>query len=167
MILKTYQASWRQQKNSLKTGKIELVLFTSKKQLYSELKIKLNGKKLYETGSAKFWEIPADKNLNWKQQVNHMATKLKKTNAMLSKLRYFLESKTRKSVYYASFESHLCYTFLFWAQNSNLVKRRHLLQEKSLRLCFFRVEILIQVLYWETSKLLSPLIKLLLKTTSY
>ena len=128
MILKTYQASWRQQKHSLKTGKIELVLFISKKQLDSELKIKLNGKKLYKTGSAKFWGIPADKNLTWKQQVNHMATKLNKTNAMLSKLRYFLESKTRKSVYYTSFESHLCYTFLFWAL--------HLLQEKSLRLCF-------------------------------
>ena len=114
------------------------MLFTSKKQLDSELKIKLNGKKLDETGSAKFWGIPADKNLTWKQQVNHMATKLNKTNAMLSKLRYFLESKTRKSVYYASFESHLCYTFLFWAQNSNLVKRVTPITRKIPKIVFFQ-----------------------------
>ena len=43
-----------------------------------------------------------------------------------------------RSVYYAIFESHLCYASLVWAQNSNLIKRLHLLQKKSLRIMFFQ-----------------------------
>ena len=79
----------------LNVGKTELMLFTSsKKQLDCDLKIKLNGKRLYE---------------RWKQHINHVALKLNKANAMLSKLRHVLDIKTLRSVYYAIFESHLCY----------------------------------------------------------
>ena len=67
-----------------------------------------------------------------------MALKLNKANAMLSKLRHTLDSKTLRSVYYAIFESHLCYASLVWAQNTNSVKRLHLLQKKSLRIMFFQ-----------------------------
>ena len=67
-----------------------------------------------------------------------MAVKLNKANAMLSKLRYVLDIKTLRSVYYAIFESHLCYASLVWAQNTNSVKRLQLLQKKSLRIMFFR-----------------------------
>ena len=57
---------------------------------------------------------------------------------MLSKLRHVLDIKTLRSVYYAIFEPHLCYASLVWAQNTNSVKRLHLLQKKSLRLMFFQ-----------------------------
>ena len=117
-------------KISLNVGKTELVLFTSsKKQLDCDLKIKLNGKRLYETDSVKYL---GDKKLTWKQQINHVALKLNKANAMLSKLRHVLDIKTLRSVYYAIFESHLCYASLVWAQNTNSVKRLYLLQKKSL-----------------------------------
>ena len=43
-----------------------------------------------------------------------------------------------RSVYYAIFESHLCYASLVWAQNTNSVKRLHLLQKKSLRITLFQ-----------------------------
>ena len=82
----------RSSKIFLNVDKTELVIFTSlKRRLDSDLKIKLNGIfKLYETGSFKYLRMQIDKNLTWKQQVNHMAIKLHKTNAMLSKLRYIL-----------------------------------------------------------------------------
>ena len=67
-----------------------------------------------------------------------MALKLNKANAMLSKLRHVLNIKTLRSVYYAIFGSHLYYASLVWAQNTNLVKRLYLLQEKSLRTMFFQ-----------------------------
>ena len=123
----------------LNVGKTELVLFTSsKKQLDCDLKIKLNGKRLYEVGSVKYLRIQIDKRLTWKQHVNHLALKLNKANAMLSKLRHVLDIKNLRSVYYAIFESHLCYASLVWAQNNNSVERLHLLQKKSLRLIFFQ-----------------------------
>ena len=42
-----------------------------------------------------------------------------------------------KSVYYAMFESKICYTSLVWAQNTNSVARIHLLQKKFPRIMFF------------------------------
>ena len=73
-------------------------LTSSKKQLQCDLKIKLNGKGLYETVSAKYLGIQIDKRLTWKQQINHVALKLNKANAMWSKLRYVLDIKTLRSV---------------------------------------------------------------------
>ena len=104
--------------------------------LIFDLKIKLNGKRLSETDSFKYLRIQIDERLTWKQQVNYVALKLNKANAMLSKLRHVLDIKTLRSVYYAIFESHLCYASLVWAQNTNSVKRLHLLQKKSLRMFF-------------------------------
>ena len=47
--------------------KTELVLFTSSKQeLDYDLKIKVNGKRLYGTDSVKYLGIPVDKRLTWK-----------------------------------------------------------------------------------------------------
>ena len=37
--------------------------------------------------------IQIDKSLKWKQQINHVAVKLNKANAMLSKLRHSLDKK--------------------------------------------------------------------------
>ena len=123
----------------LNVGKTELVLFTSsKKQLDCDLKFKLNGRRLYETDSVKHLGIQIDKRLTWKQHINHVALKLNKANAMLSKLSHVLDIKTLRSVYYAIFESHLCYASLVSAQNNNSVKRLHLLHKKSLRLMFFQ-----------------------------
>ena len=67
-----------------------------------------------------------------------MACKLNKANIVLSKLRHVLGMKTLMSVYYAIFESHLCYTSLVWAQNTNSIKRLQLLQKKSQRIMYFQ-----------------------------
>ena len=71
------------------------MLFTSsKEQIDCDFKIKLNGKRLYETDSVKHLAIQIDKKLTWKQQINHVALKLNKANAMLPKLRHILDKKT-------------------------------------------------------------------------
>ena len=114
------------------------MLFTSsKKQRDCDLKIILNRNRLYGTDSVKYFEIQIDKKLKWKQQINHLALKLSKTNAMLSKLRNVLDIKTLKSVYYAIFKSHLCYASLVWVQSITLFKILHLLRKRSFRIMFF------------------------------
>ena len=75
-------------KVSLNVGKTELVLFTSsKKQLDCDLKIKLNGKRLCKTDSVSYLGIQIDKTLTWKQQINHVALRLNKTNAIIVKIK--------------------------------------------------------------------------------
>ena len=124
-------------KTSTNVGKT--VLFTSfKKQLGCDLKITLNGKRLYETDSVKYLGILIDKKLTWEQQINHVGIKLNKANAMLSKLRHVLDITNLRSVYYATFESYLFYVSIVWEQNTSSFKTLHLLQNKSLRMIFFQ-----------------------------
>ena len=82
--LKNLVNQFKANKIHLNVDKAELALFTSpKKQLDNDLKIKLNGKRLYEADSTKYLGIQIGKRLAWKQQVNDVAIKLNKANAML------------------------------------------------------------------------------------
>ena len=61
------------------------MLFTSpKKQLGSDLNIKLNRKRLYQTDSVKYLGIQITESWTGKQQINHLAIKLNRANAVLS-----------------------------------------------------------------------------------
>ena len=58
MTFKTYQIGWDEIKTSFKFGKTKLVLFTyPKKQLGSELEIKLNGEKTMKMIYLNIWEF--------------------------------------------------------------------------------------------------------------
>ena len=77
-------------------------------------------KRLFETNSVKYLGIKIDKRSVWKQQINHVALKLKKANVILSKLRDVLDI-TLMSVSYVKRESYIWYTSLVWVQNSDSV----------------------------------------------
>ena len=77
--------------------------------------MKLNGKRLDEVNSVIYLRSQIDKRLTWKQQINHVALKLNKANAMLSKLRHASDIKTLRLVYYAILESYLYYASPVWA----------------------------------------------------
>ena len=109
-----------------------------KKQLDFGLKLKLNGKRLYPTNSVKYLGVKIDEHLTWKPQIDGISTKLNKANAILSKVRYFVDQKTLKAIYHAIFESHLYSSSLVWAHNFNSTKRLFILQKKALKLMFFR-----------------------------
>ena len=73
------------------------------------MKIKLNGKRLYSSDSVRYLGVKIDSKLNWKNHVNAIATKLHRANAMLYKVRYFVNANVLKSIYYALLESHINY----------------------------------------------------------
>ena len=54
-----------------------MLLSLPRKQLDSGLKIKINGKRLYETVSVKNLETQIDKRLTWKQAIIYVILKLK------------------------------------------------------------------------------------------
>ena len=122
----------------LNISKTELVLFKPlRKKLDSDLKLVLNGKKLYPSSSVKYLGIRIDSNLNWKDHSNLIAIKLNKANSILSKLRYYVNSQTLKSIYYSLFESYFNYAMIVWAQNINSSNRLFLLQKKAIRIINF------------------------------
>ena len=99
--------------------------------LSDEIKIKLTGKRLYPSNSVKYLGVRIDKFLHWHDQVNNIAVKLNKANALLFKITNFVKMKTLRNIYFAIFDSHLTYPCIVWAQNINTVNRVIVLQKKA------------------------------------
>ena len=129
-------------KISLNVGKTELVIFKSlRKVLLDEIKIKLSGKRLYPSNSVKYLGIKIDRFLHWHDQVNSIAVKLNRANALLLKIRNYVNTKTLRNIYFAIFDSHLSYSCIVWALNINKVRRLIILQKKALRIMNFKAQL--------------------------
>ena len=90
-----YLSNWlNANKICLNFSKTEVVFFKSeRKQTEATLKLMFNGKRLYTTNLVKHLGIKIDENLNWHEQINNVAVKLNRANAMLSKARHFVHKK--------------------------------------------------------------------------
>ena len=122
-------------KLSLNVEKTELVIFKSpRKVLVDEIKIKLTGKRLYPSNSIKYLGIKIDRFLHWHVQVNSIAVKPNRANALLLKIRNYVNMKTLRNIYFAIFDSYLRYLCIVWAQNVNTVRRLIILQKRALRI---------------------------------
>ena len=92
-------------KISLNVSKTELILFKSKmKKLDFDFKLKLNGKRLYLTESVKYLGNKIDENLTRNDHINDIAIKPNRANAMVFKVREFINIKILKLIYYAIFD---------------------------------------------------------------
>ena len=118
-------------KISLNVEKTELVIFKSpRKELLNGIKIKLSGKRLYPSDSVKYLVTKIDRFLHWHDQVNSIAVKLNRANELLLKNRNNANTETLRNIYFATFDSHLSYSCIVWAQNINTVRRLIVLQKK-------------------------------------
>ena len=137
--MKHYNNPLSANKISVNVEKTELVIFKSpRKLLLDEMKIKLNGKKSYSSNSVKYLGIKIDRFLHWRDQVNSIAVKRNRVNALLLKIRNHVNTKTLRNIYFAIFDSHLSYSCIVWAQNINTVRRLIVLQKKALRIMNFK-----------------------------
>ena len=119
-------------KISLNVEKTELVIFKSpRKVLLDEIKIKLNGKRLYASNSVKYLSVKSNRFLHWHDQVNRIAVKLNRVDALLLKIRNYMNTKTLRNIYFAIFNSHLSYSYIVWAQNINTGRRLIVTQKKA------------------------------------
>ena len=83
----------------LNVEKIEPVYFKSpRKVLLDETKIKLSGKRLYPSNSVKYLGIKIDRFLYWHDQVNSIAVTLNGANALLLKIRNYVNTKTLRNI---------------------------------------------------------------------
>ena len=64
-------------KISLNVSKTELIIFESRmKKVDFDLKLKLNGKRIYPTKSVKYLGIKINESLTWNEHINDIAIKL-------------------------------------------------------------------------------------------
>ena len=92
----------------LNVSKTDLIIFKSRmKKVDLDLKLKLSGKRIYPTKSVKYLGIKIDESLTWSEHINDIAIKLKQANAMLYKVKEFVNTMVVKLIYYAIFDLHL------------------------------------------------------------
>ena len=101
------------------------------KKIDFDLKLKLKGKRIFPTKSVKYLGIKIDENLIWIDHINDTAIKLNRDNAMLFKVREFVNIKILKPIYYGTFDCHLNYANTAWHQNINLLNQLIILQKSS------------------------------------
>ena len=76
-----------------------MVLFRLKrKSIDFNLKIKLNGKQLYETSSVKYLGIKIVNKRNWKVHIDNIAFKLIRASAMLYEVRDYANTGILKAI---------------------------------------------------------------------
>ena len=82
------------------------------KKFEDDLKIKLCGKTLCLTESAKYLGVKIDANLSWQYHVDDLSIKLNRANAILFKMRKYASLKMLRPIYFAIFDSYLSYCCL-------------------------------------------------------
>ena len=96
----------------------------------TDLRLKLCRKRLYKTKYLRYLGIKIDENLNWKIHIHDLASKLNRANAILAKLRHFVNSEILRSTYFAIFHSHLNYVCIPWRLTRFPHRKVSILQKK-------------------------------------
>ena len=97
-----------------------------------DLKIKINGKRLYSSKFVKYLGILIDPHLIWTYHAESLAPKL------LSKVRYFVNTKVLRNIYFGIFSSILNYGSQIWGQHHNKhIARIIKLQDRAIRIINF------------------------------
>ena len=102
------------------------------------MEIKLSGKRLYSSNSIKYIGLKIGGSLHWHNQVNSIAVKRNRANALLLKIKNYVNIKTLRNIYFVTFDSHLSYSYIVWDQNINTVRIFTILQKKTLRIMNFK-----------------------------
>ena len=125
-------------KISLNCDKTEIIFFHKQGEKIPNIKIKMNGHRIYPSKSIKYLGIYIDETLNGSYHFKNIQTKLKRANGMLCKARHYVDAKNLKSLYYAIFSSHLVYGCQIWGQTINIHNKRIFkLQNRAMRIISF------------------------------
>ena len=84
-------------KISVNVKKNEMVIFKTKQNKFkADLKIKLFGKRLYPTESVKYLGVKINTNLSWQYHIHDLSIKLNGANALLFKMKKYVNLKILK-----------------------------------------------------------------------
>ena len=127
-------------KLSLNPSKTEIIIFKAKnKKITEHLNFRLSGQKIHIKNNAKYLGITIQDNLGWEIHVNNLLKKLRRSVAILSKVRHYAPKWLIRTICHSLFNSHMIYGCQMWGQHkTNLVKQVMELQEKAIRLINFK-----------------------------
>ena len=121
---------------SLNISKTEFVVFRSPRKIIDfDIKIKVNGQRIYQSSYIKYLGVYLDEHLSWKPHIHELRKKLNRSNSMLSKIRHYVNKNTIRSLYFSLFASHISYCCQVWGQSGNY----HLNKILSVQRCALRI----------------------------
>ena len=133
-------SSWlRANKISLNVDKTELLLFRCpNKPINYDMRIKIDGRRLYPSAYVKYLGILIDSHLDWSYHTKSLASRLSRASGMLAKARHYVDKKILRNLYFGIFSSVMTYGSQIWGQNQNIhVRRITKLQNKAMRIINF------------------------------
>ena len=102
-------------KLTLNIEKSSYVLFhPTQRKIPFNLVLNIDQKELKNEKYIKYLGILIDSNLSWKPHINYILKKVKRNCGILSKIRYFVDLKTRTKLYYSLIYPFLIYGILAW-----------------------------------------------------
>ena len=121
-------------KLTLNVGKLVCMLFKPK---FKEGKLELTvaTKRIDAVKSSKFLGVWLDDELNWKEHVKHLLTKLKSKIGMLYRAKNLLSVHSKRIIYFAQIKSHLTYGMAVWGSmlSGHQLKELQTIQNKCVR----------------------------------
>jgi hypothetical protein len=126
-------------KLSLNVDKSNFVIFhPPQKKINDDIKLNINGKELKIHFCIKYLGVLIDSHLNWKNQVDYIVKKIKRTIGIISKLQYYVNKSILLNIYYALVHPFLIYGILAWGNTyPTTLKPLKILQKKAIRLMTF------------------------------
>ena len=125
-------------KITLNCDKTEIIFFHKPGEKVPEMKIKMNGHRIYPSKNIKYLGIYLDETLNGGFHCETLMKKLKRANGMLCKARHYITNNDLKTLYFAIFSSHLIYGCQIWGQSTNVFNKKVFkLQNRALRIISF------------------------------
>ena len=125
-------------KIALNNTKTEVILFRDpRKAITYPVTLFLDNIALSFSTHVKYLGVILDEHLSFKAHTDSLCKKLSKSNAIIAKLRHFLNTSELISVYFALFQSHLTYGLQVYGPNLSVYSRVHSLQKTALRLITF------------------------------
>ena len=106
------------------------------KKNHNDIDLKLGDTKLPKVTTTKFLGMWIDQNLNWNEHLCKLKTKIKRNLTLLKIGKKYLNTHTKKMLYYAQIYSHLSYGLILWG---NMISNTQLntmqkLQNQAIRL---------------------------------
>ena len=121
---------------SLNIDKTNFVVFHPfNKPITKKITLKIYKKALSERDHVKYLGILIDSTLSWKNHIDNVSTKISKIIGLLYKIRYYVDTKLLKTLYYSLVYPYLIYGVEVWgsADESHL-NRLLILQKRIVRL---------------------------------
>ena len=112
-----------------------MVFHPFNKPLTKKITIKIYKKAISEKDQVKYLGIMIDSTLSWRNHIDNVSTKISKTIGLLYKIRYFVDMKIIKTLYYSLVFPHLTYGIEVWGSvDDTHLNKLLVLQNKIVRL---------------------------------